>query len=340
MLNFIYILVTLVTWYYAGLYYSPVLMAVAVSEVLFYVVMLFQVIYLRGKMEAVFRDHAVVCRIFSDERVRVRVSSKAGIPVPRYALNMRFSFMKGANESKTYVGGLEDNEEREVSLSVTPVHLGVMTVALKPVKVYDYLSLFSMRHGRKTDMRIYVLPARRIPEHSMISWHEDPVNQSESHPDRGEEPPEITDIREYREDDPVRRIDWKLRVGSDDLYVREYEKPSYRSMAFYADRRGAFPDIRWRDAYYDLIYTMITGLVDEYDYVKLSFTGASEEIKAFSPDDCDSFMLALYSADADDDAESREAVGVPPEGCAVFGRDLKLMIDGNLIRVYSKEDMK
>ena len=113
----------------------------------------------------------------------------------------------------------------------------------------------------------------------------------------GAENGEYCQLREYQEGDPSRKIHWKKSAEGNQLWVREYGTEQ-EFLRLILDFRGFHQ--RSADeisAFYELLYSLLTGLLAENCLIAVSWligTGEEQQFSIHRQEDMDELLWILY----------------------------------------------
>jgi len=134
--------------------------------------------------------------------------------------NITLVIDKGYGEPEQWkVGMFADKTQKH---KMTAEHCCAIRCSVKSAYAYDALGLVRLRIRQANDTIVCVLPAPRAPEvlpEYSLAMHEIYV------PKYGGGSAEVHDLRTYRPGDSMRDIHWKLSAKTDQLIVREPQKP-------------------------------------------------------------------------------------------------------------------
>ena len=127
-------------------------------------------------------------------------------------------------------------------MSVSGVHCGTVDFNIKRCKISDMLKIFTMKVKSKDkflsdkNCTVTILPDY-IPLENEIANYADMGLESDeySKTQKGDDPSEIFDIRDYVEGDKLNRIHWKLSAKQDKTMVKDYSLPIANSIVLMID---------------------------------------------------------------------------------------------------------
>lgn len=132
------------------------------------------------------------------------------------------------------------DEQRKIRISFYPEYTGFVTLRIKRARIFDLFGLLPLPVSRKhiygTD-RILVLPQRE----EIFLDLDDRKNttrfpqEMEFRVQGEQDPPEVSQIREYQPGDALRKIHWKLTAKRDELMVCEHISEQICPLVFFVD---------------------------------------------------------------------------------------------------------
>lgn len=263
MMKFAFLVLLFFIYYIAGMYESPALMVLFLTQFLLMPVLLFLSVYLNRHLTVSFEDKLVWAEKDRTYIWKLKTENRGRLPVSRFALKIAVSQSGGGQEKKRKVRGSGGCGTDSISYKDTAVHCGILTFRVVSLKVFDYLSLFSGKQTIEDEMKVVVFPRRyemKI-EADLVSDGNAEQNQRISFlPGFNYE--DIRQIREYRDGDSIRHIHWNQTARSDQLWVKEYEEEINGPVRLFLDpggeRSGPPAD---SDAFYTLFYALLSSLL-------------------------------------------------------------------------------
>ena len=225
MKKFAFLALLLFIFYIAGMYESPALMVLFLTQFFLMAVMFGLSVYLNRHLRAGFADKLIWAERDRTFVWKLKTDNNGKLPVSRFLMQIRISQNRDAQKEKRKVSGSSEQGADCISYEDTAGHCGILTYEAVSLKVFDYLSLFSQKQKVNAVMEVAVFPRRyemKIEADPASGGNEMPERQSSFAPGRGFE--EIRQIREYRDGDSIRHIHWNQTARTDQLWVKEYEE--------------------------------------------------------------------------------------------------------------------
>ncbi len=117
---------------------------------------------------------------------------------------------------------------------------GQYSIGVDCLYVYDFFRMFRLRIDVGETETVSVLPRRLHTDISQAGAVSDSARKSRKAPNSYEKI-EISDIREYRNGDPLKSIHWKLSSKSEDFMVKNYDSGTSRETFVFCDMAEHFP---------------------------------------------------------------------------------------------------
>lgn len=236
MTKFAFLALLFCIYYIAGMYESPALMVLFLTQLLLLPVMFLLSVYLKRHLTVLFAEKTVYAEQGLPFTWRLQAENSGRLPVSRFLTKIRISRIgRRVQERKKVQGssecGIQTSEFRDV-----PEHCGIERFRAERVKVYDYLSLFSRTKEMEDEMKVIVFPRKydmRIETESAVEGGADPYRHDPFLPGRDHD--EVRQIREYRDSDSIRHIHWNQTARSGQLWVKEYEEEKTGRVSIFLD---------------------------------------------------------------------------------------------------------
>ena len=150
MRKLVYIFVTVLTCYMAGVFRSVPLMAMGGMETVLFAAAFLQARYLRRHLSAEVMRRWEMIGKSTWLACRVKLKNTGKLPVSRFQIKLRYGYCREAGHAgrqksagAKYIDGSCGQGESIVQMEVTGRYCGIMTLHMDRLRVYDYLSLFS-----------------------------------------------------------------------------------------------------------------------------------------------------------------------------------------------------
>ncbi len=118
---------------------------------------------------------------------------------------------------------------------------GTYDIGVKCFYVYDFFRLFRAKVEMGAMATVYVMPRRLSSDDALAQAISDSTVRTVQAP-LVVDKLEISDIRDYRNGDPLKSIHWKLSSKSDTLVVKDYNTGTANQTVIYFDLAPHFPD--------------------------------------------------------------------------------------------------
>lgn len=325
------------TWYLAGLYRLPSLMALALLELVLAAVMLLVSRYFRSKLCCSFQKAQGVCIKSGKQPVYLTVENRGRLPIGRIRLRLavRYQGEKKAAKISLWTGAA-GRSKVQVPVTVQAPYCGLAEILLERAEVWDYFTLFRASRREHQQMELAVLPSGyrlQIPlpegggETGWSPWQE-------QLPAMGRDYGEIRQLREYVPGDSSRQVHWNQSARTGTLLVKEYEQEQNARFHLFLNPQAPVPLTMDRaDAFYELASGLVLGLLEESAGVLVCWPdgkGGLRELEVTEESGWEQLMIALYreqAAKGEGDKTGAETKN-PPDADFCLGTDLRLFFQG------------
>lgn len=159
-------------------------------------------------------------------------------PIPY--VDICFTYMNklsGKSYKQVLEVSIDSNTSTVVHCQLKSDHVGNIEINLKKIRYYDYFRLFRWSQKKQDFCKVAVLPAINELEMDIHHQPSTPIEEGESFSSnqKGDDPSEIFEIREYRGGDRISRVHWKLTMKQDQLMIKEFSEPIYINTLLYVD---------------------------------------------------------------------------------------------------------
>lgn len=313
MKKLLYILLTVLTLYAAGMYRYFPLLILFVMELFLLGVMVFQVWYFRRNLSVSLMGMAASACRGSEFWCRCRIQNAGRMPVGRFRIRIRYSYLQdGESTVKRLYGGSETGESR-LQFGICPRYCGMVCLELEQLKVYDYLALFSASRKIRQELTVAAFPNSQPMrmEYPEALWQADTDSREQVVNGRGDGTGEIRQLREYRPEDSWRHIHWNQSARTGRLWIKEYEEETngmaVLGLEMQKEHRNSLSDM---DCFYRLLSSMVLGFLQQS--VRLcvywfdSEKGCVREMEIFSQEQHRELLLQLYQLSAAEEGGTQE----------------------------------
>ena len=180
-----------------------------------------------------------------ETNIKLYINNLSRFPLSKADINVVYEDSLGNKIEKIIRVSIDGDNYRDINYLIIPDRCGVIKVYVNNIRVYDYFSLFSKRKKIYIEDKVLVLPNEHIFMNEILNYEELMIQESEkySENEKGDDPSQIFDIREYMEGDKLQRVHWKLSSKYDELMVKEFSKPVIDSTVllvelFYNNKKG------------------------------------------------------------------------------------------------------
>lgn len=174
--------------------------------------------------------------------VGITVENLSRLPCPDLLIEIEYCNMLDGKRNVMKINTpVYPKETQHMTLTVSGNHCGLVRFKIKKCRVTDVLRLFNMkikRPRRKNEdgCTLTILPDYVPLENSIANYADMGLETEEySKTQKGDDPSEIFDIRDYMDGDKLSRIHWKLTAKHDKTMVKEYSLPIANSIVLMLD---------------------------------------------------------------------------------------------------------
>ena len=351
MTRFAFLALLFCIYYIAGMYGSPALMVLFLTQLLLLPVMFLLSVYLKRHFTAEFSEKTVYAEKGIPFTWRLQTENSGRLPVSRFLVRIRIDRTGRRAWERKKVRGNSDCGRQTITLRDVPEHCGIERFHAEKLKVYDYLSLFSRTEKMDDEMRVIVFPGKydmRIEAASAADGGENLYQHDPFLP--GNDHDEVRQIREYRDGDSIRHIHWNQTARSGQLWVKEYEEEKTGSVGIFLDLQGKEnPSASDMDAFYTLLWSLIFGLMKSVSSVRVCWRSEEQGrvcgMEVRDEQQCRKLFAVLYRAAEGPEAEGREADEPLGEyrilpGDMRLTQDLEWLLGEKLICRFSKDTLE
>ncbi|HIX67859.1 MAG TPA: DUF58 domain-containing protein [Candidatus Anaerostipes excrementavium] len=257
----IYLSFSLLTFYLAGLYRLDVLVFLFAAEILLFVWSRFLPAYFAGNLEFWIALGETQGEAKKKEPIhgKIMIKNQGMLPITLFTIVLKYENLNDQKGTKnvpiSLKGYVSAKGTTEIPFSISSQYCGVLRFWLCEMKVFDYLRLFSKRQALEVWDSQIVLPQggridlKNLEDHKIEETFWGPADVL-----REASPPDVDDVREYRQGDGMRDIHWKLSARNDELYSKIYRDEMSRQASLFLDlKQEREMTIEEKDAYYEIV---------------------------------------------------------------------------------------
>lgn len=307
MKNLAFLALLVITCYAAGMFQYQPLMFLFVLECVYFAVMLFQVCYFKRHLSLSLLRQSDTAERGTKYGCICKVHNTGKLPVSRFGLRVYFSY---GHEIGSYSGSLFAGSEcgdSKIQFQIYAQHCGLVETEIKWLKVYDYLSLCSLKKYLGQKITLAVFPKERELHIALDSFGGAGTVQMEQQTQQQTKNiyGEFSQNREYRPGDPTRYIHWNLSARTDQIWVREYGQEADYEVRLLLELNlfdPSIPDVVERmDAFFELLSALILGFLQHVSAVLVYWYGGEEVgvVSARAEDcaECQKLLRSLFEVD-------------------------------------------
>ncbi len=357
MRKIVYIFITVLTCYMAGVFRSVPLMALSGMEAVLFAAAFLQSRYLKTHLSAEALRHWESIEKSAWLACRIKLKNTGKLPVSRFQIKLRYGYAREAgyagrqkNAGAKYIDGSCGRGESTVSMEVAGRYCGIMTLHMVRMRVYDYLSLFSCARKMDGTVEAAVYPQEKALQLELLSPEEgeDGLLQERISNRGGENGGEVRQLREYQSGDSSRYIHWNQTARTGQPWVKEYEKEADSCIRLFLDTDGMEEaDETERDAFYELVSALVLGLLKRTTSVLVGWhdgSGRMADMEVGTGEQCRELLLRLYrrglpGQEYDSRAEWKPENRSPGEGLKLDMR-LGMYRNDTLLYTFSVDNLE
>ncbi|HBA50685.1 MAG TPA: hypothetical protein DCZ91_23390 [Lachnospiraceae bacterium] len=327
MRKLVYVFVTVLTCYMAGVFRSVPLMALGGMEAVLFAAAFLQSRYLKRHVSAEILRHWESIEKSAWLACKIKVKNTGKLPVSRFRIKLRYGYCRevahagrqksdwrhiaaagavgsekgaGASAEAKYIDGSCGQGESIVQMEITGRYCGIMTLHMTRLRVYDYLSLFSCARRMDGTVEVAVYPQEKALqlELSSLGEGEEGLVQERISNTGGEAGGEVRQLREYRSGDSSRYIHWNQTARTGQPWVKEYEREADSCIRLLLDMEGMEEaDEAEADAFYELVSALVLGLLKQTASVLVGWhdrAGRMADMEVGNGEQCRELLLCLY----------------------------------------------
>ncbi|MGN0470666.1 MAG: DUF58 domain-containing protein [Acutalibacteraceae bacterium] len=254
-----------VTLYFAGIYRQKPMLIMLVMEIILVLIMMILPHILKRKVNVGFLKKNKSTKKNSELICQIDVSNNNKIPINKFGTQISFQYNdKKSKVRKSLYGCADTGNNNIVEFGFVAPYCGNVSVNIKKIRIYDYLSIFSCRKKINSEMNIMVFPQEK-PLNIEVSYQGqyEGDNAVSSFLKQSEDAyTDIKQLREYRDGDSNRFIHWNYSARAESLWVKEYEQETGSNFSMFLDTSyPKKPDCAEYDAFYETVSSIILGLL-------------------------------------------------------------------------------
>lgn len=264
MKKIMYFIVSILTYYIAGLYHSLPLLLLYFAEMFLFFLMYVQAQYLKKKVSFSFAAEQWSIWKGRDTCCNIYVYNQSRIPVSRFQVKMEMIY--GGTKKGEYIslyGNSDSQMKSQVEFYIRADYCGLLYFSIENSHVYDYLSLFHPRKRQQSMVELVIFPEEKYIPISFLSgamdstYHEIPQIEHQ-----GKQNNTIRQIREYRSGDLSRQIHWNLSARSEKVWIKEMDREREEAPEIYLDVVvGKGQETGAMDAFYEIVSALLLGIL-------------------------------------------------------------------------------
>lgn len=222
-----YLLVFLVTLFWFFTYDDEILRVMLVLEGVYFLISVVYLMILQTKVKATIVSNSSIAEKNKEIPIIIQVENSSKISTVHFDVILKVENTFTGERIKHRAHSVVDAREKKVTIPLCIKECGNLKITLGKIEIYD--RFFILKKGIKIRETSYVgvLPECHLLPVEISRKTREFIADAEEYSDResGEDISEIYQIREYRKEDSIHDIHWKLSAKADELLVKEYGKP-------------------------------------------------------------------------------------------------------------------
>lgn len=241
-----YLLIVLVTVYLAIMYHTELPVLLLLLEIilpLFLYILLFPMAY---KLRLKWSSTDKVYEAGEEIPVKLWIENPTIFPILYLHLELVIQNMLTGEKEKREVSVMVPAKGNiQVPLGVYSEYCGKIRISLSGIRLWDYFHVFHKKKKLKEEYCSEILVIPVLTELSMeisnlVKGFLTDCDRFDPH-EKGTDPAEVFQVREYQPGDRLQQIHWKLSAARDELLVKELSKPMIYPVILFLDIRKKSP---------------------------------------------------------------------------------------------------
>lgn len=221
-------MVFLLTLYCFFLYNDEIIAAMLVVEPVYFLASSITLHIIRKGLQITLEPPLPIAEKNQEIPVQVLIKNHARVLIASFRIRLRIeNSFTGEKEIYQFTGKVKGNAQQTLSITFRAQNCGTIRITLERCRIYDFLYIFKDTWKLHDTQSVGILPACRLLPVEITRKTREFIADAEEFSDRerGDDPSEIYQVREYRERDSLHDIHWKLSAKADELLVKEHGKP-------------------------------------------------------------------------------------------------------------------
>ncbi len=245
-----------------GLYHAPALAVVAVSVWVAEAVLVVLALLARHGLHVSVRLPEGGVRRLEPFACAVEIQNRSIVPVHRFSVQLRCGVQGEPALVREVSGGVAGRGRVQISLPLTALHVGLLTVDVEQLRVWDLFTFFSFRKKTGDCAQAVLLPALLVMPVALERAALLPAEEDGAPGVLDGAPPEVREIDAYRPGDAMRDVHWKLSARQDTLLTKRYSLETRPRFCVWWELCGPPPQNPGAaDAFWTLCYALSAGLL-------------------------------------------------------------------------------
>ena len=298
----------ILTLYIAGMYRNLPLLVIFFAELFAVLFMKIIVLWFSLSVSCRFERRFTFAERGGQANCTIAVTNRSMLPVVKLRIKSVYKYFGEGDLHENYIYGAADRGETRFTFRAGFNYAGMVTIKIKKITLYDYLSIFGSEKKTEDEFKAAVFPENRAldPEGisqdmvKLIKQSDVSRRNTDNVRDAREE---IRQVREYGYGDSARDIHWNLSARMDLLWVREYDDENSASAEVFLDLRceNRIMDVVAYDSFFCILTYLLMGMLRRVRLVRVNWYGGSADtgstVDVFDYESCCDMLLMLYGID-------------------------------------------
>lgn len=224
----VYLAVFLLTLYCFFLYDDEIITIMLVVEAVYLIISFLWLGYFRGKIDVTMNSLIPIAEKKQKIPVIISICNRSKLfKVHVKVLIQVENLFTGEKKKITKAGTVGANKREAFTVELTANCCGNIAISLEKYFIFDLLYILNMKKNSREVQYVGILPECHLVPVEISRRTREFIAEADEYFDkeRGEDPSEVYQIREYRAMDSLRDVHWKMSAKADELLVKEHGKP-------------------------------------------------------------------------------------------------------------------
>lgn len=234
----LYVTSILIILYCFFIFDDAVVAVILVMETLYLLLSLVLIIISRFKVDISLGEIMPIADKNQKIFIPVLMENKSKFFTVNYSIVIKVENAFTGEKAKYNING-KINRKSKLNEKITIVskECGHLDITLDRVYLYDILYILRTTIKKSVTKTVGIMPQYRLIPIEITRKTRDFIADADEYSENesGDDPSEIYQIREYRQQDPIHDIHWKLSAKADELLVKEHGRPLASAVLVWLD---------------------------------------------------------------------------------------------------------